>query len=111
MAGLTRIEVEKKLDRIYKLRKEIYTNNEKISKLREEVVAYMKKNGKSNIRIGEYTATIKHRDKRFADYDKIKEYIDKDVLPKNVLKTSKIETLQINSISEFELKGNKFIKK
>lgn len=107
----TLIEIEKKIKKIYKARQIVEKNNKKISELRQDVMRYMSENDKRILRVGDYAIEIKHRDKRFADYDLIKLYIDKGILPEETLKTSKILSLNITTKADFELSGNKFIRK
>lgn len=107
----TLIEIEKKVAKIYKARQIVEKNNKQIAELRQDVMKYMVDNDKKLLKVNEYALEIKHRDKKFADYNLIQLYIDKGVLPEETLKTSKITTLNITTQADFELSGNKFIRK
>ena len=107
----TQIEIEKKVNRIYKARQIVEKKNKQIAGLRQDVLKYMIDNEKRILKVGDYAIEVKYRDKNFADYKLIKLYIEKGVLPEETLKTSKITTLNITTKADFKLEGNKFIRK
>ena len=107
----TLIEIEKKAKKVYDNRKKVESLNAEILMLRTEILNYMLENAKTRVKVGELSLEIKHRDKKFADYDLIKTYIDKGVLPAETLKISKIQSLNIVSVKDFKLEGNKFVLK
>lgn len=109
--AITLIEIEKKAKKIYDSRKKVETLNTEIGTLRDEILAYMKEKDIRVLKVGELSIEIKHRDKRFADYSLIQHHIDQGVLPQEILKTSKIESLNIVSAKDFKLIGNKFVVK
>ena len=104
-------DIEKKVNTIYKNRKAIFDLTKEINDLKVEVVEFMKVKGKHQLSINDLSVAIKFRDKKFADFKILQEYIDKGVIPKETMKNSKIEMLQVSSVADFELIGNKFIKK
>lgn len=108
---LTLLDIEQKAKKIYDNRKKVETLNAQIGTLRDEILQYMKETDKRILKVGDLSLEIKHRDKRFADYSLIQHHIDKGILPQEILKTSKIETLNIVSVKDFKLEGNKFVVK
>jgi len=105
----TLIEIEQKAKKVYADRKKIEKANLEIAMLREDILKYMRENDKRILKVGDLSLEIKHRDKRFADYSLIQHHIDKGILPQETLKTTKIESLNIVSVKDFKLQGNKFI--
>lgn len=107
----TLIDIEKKVKRIHKARQIVEKKNKVIAELRKDVLKYMIEKELRIQSIGDFSIEIKHRDKRYANYDLIKLYIEKGILPEETLKITKITTLNITTKADFELSGNKFIRK
>ena len=107
----TLLDIEKKVRIIHKSRREVEKLNETINQNRDDVVRWLKENNKTFQQIGEFSIVIKQRDKNFADFELLKKLIEQGVIPPETMKNSKIELLQVTSKADFELQGNKFIRK
>jgi hypothetical protein len=105
----TKIEIEAKTKKLYAIRNKIKEDQEKANALKKEIVAWMNKNNKRIVKVGEYSVEIKHIEKLFADFKLIQKYIDSKLLPEDTLRKQVFESLYIVAQQDIQLVGNKFI--